>query len=282
MDAALPRERAARAARAAAAVRRRDGIEYHALRTRQAGAHRFVSCTCWCRPTGPCSRATTCSSASRRDIRRALPPVTVYTHLEPLGDPAAMSDQDLHRARLAAAQGASRRTSARWPAIGACGHGLGARDVRARLAGPVGSRNCGSSTTPRARATRNSRRRRRSTSSSRTRATRSPASRNTRSSPSASAWRFTAIEPGTQMARTPGRDAPAAQHAGRAPQVGEAAVGARADERGADRQRLERLARAQAHVRERPLVRLAARAAGVELRHAPVDAARRAADWCPR
>jgi len=31
------------------------------------------------------------------DIRRALPPVTVFTHLEPLGDPAAMNDQHLHR-----------------------------------------------------------------------------------------------------------------------------------------------------------------------------------------
>jgi hypothetical protein len=26
-----------------------------------------------------------------------LPPVTVFTHLEPLGDPLAMDDQDLHR-----------------------------------------------------------------------------------------------------------------------------------------------------------------------------------------
>jgi hypothetical protein len=31
------------------------------------------------------------------DIRQALPPVTVDTHLEPLGDPAAMRDVALHR-----------------------------------------------------------------------------------------------------------------------------------------------------------------------------------------
>ena len=31
------------------------------------------------------------------DIRRALPPVTVFTHLEPLGDPSALDDQELHR-----------------------------------------------------------------------------------------------------------------------------------------------------------------------------------------
>jgi len=31
------------------------------------------------------------------DIRRALPPVTVDTHLEPLGDPAAMRDASLQR-----------------------------------------------------------------------------------------------------------------------------------------------------------------------------------------
>ena len=31
------------------------------------------------------------------EMRRALPPISVLTHLEPLGDPAAMADQDLHR-----------------------------------------------------------------------------------------------------------------------------------------------------------------------------------------
>ena len=32
------------------------------------------------------------------DMRRALPPISVLTHLEPLGDPAAMTDIELHRA----------------------------------------------------------------------------------------------------------------------------------------------------------------------------------------
>ena len=31
------------------------------------------------------------------EIRRAAAAVSVLTHLEPLGDPAAMADQDLHR-----------------------------------------------------------------------------------------------------------------------------------------------------------------------------------------
>ena len=55
-------------------------------------------CTCWCRREWTVQQGHDLLEQIEADIRRALPPVTVLTHLEPLGDPAAMADQDLHRA----------------------------------------------------------------------------------------------------------------------------------------------------------------------------------------
>ena len=75
-----------------------QGIEYHALRTRRAGAHRFVSVHVLVPPDWTVQRGHDLLEQIEADIRRALPPVTVLTHLEPVGDPAAMADQDLHRA----------------------------------------------------------------------------------------------------------------------------------------------------------------------------------------
>jgi cation diffusion facilitator family transporter len=74
-----------------------QGIEYHALRTRRAGAHRFVSVHVLVPPDWTVQRGHDLLEQVEADIRRALPPVTVLTHLEPLGDPAALADQDLHR-----------------------------------------------------------------------------------------------------------------------------------------------------------------------------------------
>ncbi|NJD32217.1 MAG: cation transporter [Gammaproteobacteria bacterium] len=74
-----------------------DGIEYHALRTRQSGARRFVSVHVLVPPDWTVQQGHGLLERIEADIRRALPPVTVFTHLEPLGDPAAMNDQDLHR-----------------------------------------------------------------------------------------------------------------------------------------------------------------------------------------
>jgi divalent metal cation (Fe/Co/Zn/Cd) transporter len=75
-----------------------QGIDYHALRTRRAGAHRFVSVHVLVPPDWTVQRGHDLLEQIEAEIRRALPPVTVLTHLEPLGDPAAMADQDLHRA----------------------------------------------------------------------------------------------------------------------------------------------------------------------------------------
>ncbi len=96
MDAALP-------AAEIAALRQlldrysADGIEYHALRTRQSGALRFVSVHILVPPEWTVQRGHELLERLEAEIRRALPPVHVITHLEPLGDPSAMDDVELHR-----------------------------------------------------------------------------------------------------------------------------------------------------------------------------------------
>lgn len=74
-----------------------QGIEYHALRTRQSGARRFVSLHVLVPPEWTVQHGHELLERLEADVRRALQPVTVFTHLEPLGDPAAMADLDLHR-----------------------------------------------------------------------------------------------------------------------------------------------------------------------------------------
>jgi len=75
----------------------KEGFDYHALRTRQSGAQRFVSLHVLVPPEWTVQQGHELLERLEAEIRRALPPITVFTHLEPLGDPAAMSDQDLHR-----------------------------------------------------------------------------------------------------------------------------------------------------------------------------------------
>jgi cation diffusion facilitator family transporter len=74
-----------------------EGVEYHALRTRRAGAQRFVSLHVLVPPTWSVQQGHDMLERIEADIRGALPPVTVLTHLEPLGDPVAMNDHELHR-----------------------------------------------------------------------------------------------------------------------------------------------------------------------------------------
>lgn len=97
MDAALPEDEIAVLRRLLDAYAS-QGIEYHALRTRRAGALRFVSVHVLVPPDWSVQRGHDVLEQIEGEIRRALPPVTILTHLEPLGDPLAMDDQHLHRA----------------------------------------------------------------------------------------------------------------------------------------------------------------------------------------
>lgn len=77
---------------------RDEGIVFHALRTRQSGARRFVSFHVLVPGTWSVRRGHTLLERVERDVRRALPNTTVFTHLEPLEDPASFQDTTLDRA----------------------------------------------------------------------------------------------------------------------------------------------------------------------------------------
>lgn len=75
-----------------------QGIEYHALRTRQAGPRRFVSVHVLVPDSWTVRQGHDLLERIEADIRQALSDVTMFTHLEPLGDPLSWQDVELDRA----------------------------------------------------------------------------------------------------------------------------------------------------------------------------------------
>jgi cation diffusion facilitator family transporter len=75
----------------------RDGIHYHALRTRYAGSRCFISFHVLVPGDWTVQRGHDLLEELEREIRAAVPGATVFTHLEPLGDPAAWQDISLDR-----------------------------------------------------------------------------------------------------------------------------------------------------------------------------------------
>ena len=73
------------------------GVQYHALRTRQSGARRFVSLHVLVPGIWTVQRGHQLLERIEADIRHALPAVTVLTHLESFNDPAAWDDIALDR-----------------------------------------------------------------------------------------------------------------------------------------------------------------------------------------
>ena len=73
------------------------GIQYHALRTRESGARRFVSLHVLVPGDWTVHRGHTLLERIESDIRGVVPNVTVLTHLESLDDPASWDDQALDR-----------------------------------------------------------------------------------------------------------------------------------------------------------------------------------------
>ena len=74
-----------------------QGLRYHALRTRQAGARSFISFHVLVPGEWTVQRGHDLVERVERDIRAALPGATVFTHLEPINDPAAWQDLTLDR-----------------------------------------------------------------------------------------------------------------------------------------------------------------------------------------
>lgn len=75
-------------------------VQFHALRTRQAGARRFVSMHVLVPGSWTVHKGHTMLEQIERDIRVALPNVTVFTHLESLDDPMSWQDTALDRTEV--------------------------------------------------------------------------------------------------------------------------------------------------------------------------------------
>ncbi len=96
MDAALPDEEVAEV-RAILDRHTPEGVSYHALRTRRAGAQRFVSVHIQVPGRWSVKRGHELLEDIERDVRDALAPVNVITHLEPVEDPVSWEDAPLNR-----------------------------------------------------------------------------------------------------------------------------------------------------------------------------------------
>lgn len=73
------------------------GIQYHAFRTRQSGARRFVSVHVLVPGGWTVHKGHQLLERIEADIRKALSGVTVFTHLESLDDPTSWEDVALDR-----------------------------------------------------------------------------------------------------------------------------------------------------------------------------------------
>ena len=96
MDRALPAEDHARVVDILESYRG-ERIDYHALRTRESGARRFVEVHLLVPGAWTVRRGHDLDERVEGDIRAALERTTVITHLEPLEDPVSHEDIELDR-----------------------------------------------------------------------------------------------------------------------------------------------------------------------------------------
>lgn len=96
MDVSLPVENLEQI-EAVLAVYRKQGLDFHALRTRQAGSRTFVTLHVLVPGRWTVQQGHDWAERIEVDIRRALPHAHITTHLEPIEDPVSMIDQELDR-----------------------------------------------------------------------------------------------------------------------------------------------------------------------------------------
>jgi len=80
-----------------AEYRRRYGIEFHALRTRQAGGRRFISFHLLVPDAWTVGRAHQLSEEIEERIRSLVPNAITLSHIEPIADPSSYDDIKLER-----------------------------------------------------------------------------------------------------------------------------------------------------------------------------------------
>jgi len=96
MDAALPPEEHERVLKALDRYKV-QGVQFHALRTRQAAGRRFVSVHVLVPGRWSTHKGHHLVEDVEKDIRNVLPGVTVFTHLEPVDDPLSFEDIGIDR-----------------------------------------------------------------------------------------------------------------------------------------------------------------------------------------
>lgn len=96
MDAALPAETVGQI-RTALDDLMVDGVHYHALRTRQAGARSFISLHVQVPGSWSVQRGHDLLETIEQTLRQRIPSAAVFTHIEPVEDPRSWRDESLDR-----------------------------------------------------------------------------------------------------------------------------------------------------------------------------------------
>lgn len=96
MDASLPAEQLKRIETLLAAYRE-QGLDFHAVRTRQSGNRAFVTLHVLVPGHWTVQLGHDWADRIELDIGKAIPRAHITTHLEPMEDPVSMDDQDLDR-----------------------------------------------------------------------------------------------------------------------------------------------------------------------------------------
>ena len=97
LDAAISTEDTGEVTKLFAEYSKRYGVSFHALRTRQAGARRFISFHFLVPDAWSVARAHQLSEEIESRIRSMVPNAAVFTHIEPISDPSSYEDQELDR-----------------------------------------------------------------------------------------------------------------------------------------------------------------------------------------
>ncbi|MGB9672777.1 MAG: cation diffusion facilitator family transporter [Anaerolineales bacterium] len=74
-----------------------EGIQFHALRTRQSAGRRFISVHVLVPGKWSTHKSHHIAENIEADIRKTIPGSTVFTHLEPVDDPLSYQDIDIDR-----------------------------------------------------------------------------------------------------------------------------------------------------------------------------------------
>ena len=98
MDSALDAGDLARIKAVLTDFREHEGIDFHALRTRQAGSRAFVSVHVLVPGAWTVQHGHDLVERVEDDLRAGLPHATIFTHLEPVEDPKSFADTELDRA----------------------------------------------------------------------------------------------------------------------------------------------------------------------------------------